>query len=59
MVTLITRPVQKSTNARVTFSRIVRNNPGVVRAESLNDAKMYQEFFDKLSQSIFLTANQI
>ncbi|MGE0108465.1 MAG: hypothetical protein AB7S81_01690 [Bdellovibrionales bacterium] len=60
-VSLITRPVaDKETAARVTFQRVVWNNQGQVSTtEPLNDPKLYQEFFDKLSQSVFLTANEI
>lgn len=60
-VSLITRPVgDKETAARVTFQRVVWNNRGQVSTtEPLDDPKLYQEFFDKLSQSVFLTANEI
>ena len=45
---------------RVTFARIIYNNLGtVMKIEKLNDNKLYVEFFDKLSQSVFLTANNI
>lgn len=50
----------KSIAVRVTFQRIVWNNQGqVTRREGLNDPKIYQEFFDKLSKSLFLEANEI
>jgi len=60
-VSLITRPVgNKETAARVTFQRVVWNNRGQVSTtEPLDDPKLYQEFFDKLSQSVFLTAQEI
>ena len=58
---LVTYPVDKSeTSLRVTFQRVVVNTQGQVsKIEGLTDPKMYQDFFDKLSQSVFLTANQI
>jgi hypothetical protein len=31
----------------------------VTRAEALDDPKLYQEFFEKLSQSVFLGANEL
>lgn len=59
---LVTRPLPdgKSTAVRVTFQRIVWNNYGQIsRVEGLNDPLLYQQFFDRLSQSVFLTANEI
>lgn len=58
---LVTRPINATQTAvRVTFQRLVWNTDNrVSRIEGLNDPKMYQEFFDKLSQSVFLTANEI
>jgi hypothetical protein len=60
-VSLITRSTTNNeTAARVTFQRVVWNTQGKVsKTEPLDDPKLYQEFFDKLSQSVFLTANEI
>jgi hypothetical protein len=60
-VSLITRPVSsKETLVRVTFQRVVWDTQGKVsKTEPLNDPGLYQEFFSKLSQSVFLTANEI
>jgi hypothetical protein len=46
--------------ARATFQRVVWNTKDQVsRLESLNDPVLYQTFFDRLSQSSFLTAHEI
>lgn len=58
---LISKPMDNgSTTVRVTFQRIVWNNQGQIsRTESVEDATIYQEFFEKFSKAAFLSANQI
>jgi hypothetical protein len=58
---LVTRPLNPERSAvRVTFQRMVWNDQGQVsKAEFIGDALIYQEFFDKLGQSIFLTGHSI
>ncbi len=51
--------VQKGFNIRAKFARIICNNEGQCRYEQIQDDNIYQEFFDKLAQSLFLTANDI
>lgn len=47
-------------HVRVTFQRIVWDNHRTVsRIETINDPKIYQQFFDKMSQALFLEAHQI
>lgn len=45
---------------RVTFQRIVWNNTGnISRVETLNEPKLYQGFFEKVSKAIFLEGQKI
>ena len=55
-----TKVNNKQIKTRVTFARIIYDNRGQsVKVEKLDDTKLYTEFFDKLSQSVFLTAHNI
>ena len=59
---LVTLPVENGadTAVRVTFQRLVWNSRNELsKIEGIKDAKIYQEFFDKLSQSVFLNAQEI
>jgi hypothetical protein len=61
-VCLVTRPGEKSksVSVRVTFQRVVVNTANqVTKNEAVIDEDIYREFFEKLSQSVFLEANQI
>lgn len=45
---------------RVSFQRVVWNRQGLVtRMETLNDPKLYEDFFERLSKSIFLEEQKI
>lgn len=60
-VNIVTTPTKEKTiKVRVLFTRRSWDNHGnVYSVEKITDKQTYQEFFDKLSQSIFLTANGI
>ncbi|MDR2901917.1 MAG: hypothetical protein LBU87_02255 [Lactobacillales bacterium] len=59
-VTLVTsKPTAGKVYVRAEFARIVWNSQGQSRIERITDENTYKSFFDKLSQSIFLTANDI
>ena len=51
---------ETSSVARITIQRVIWNTQGqIARVESINSPDLYQAFFDKLSKSAFLEANQI
>lgn len=53
-------PGRDATVARATFQRVVPR-PGAMLAmgEVLDDPQLYRDFFERMSQSLFLTANEI
>jgi hypothetical protein len=58
LVTRVVSPTEST--VRVTFQRTVWNDRNdISRAESLKDPELYQEFFSKLSKSLFLEAHGI
>ena len=59
--TLVSTKSRESTgyNVRISFARIIWNNMHEARTEKIEDPKIYREFFDKLSESLFLTAHSI
>lgn len=59
---LVTKTVDNGSDTivRVTMQRTVWNTANQIsKNERINDPKVYQEFFDKLGQSVFLTAQEI
>jgi hypothetical protein len=61
-ITVVATPIEnsKQIEMRVSFDRYLTNNFGQQwRAELIKEPAIYQEFFDKLSQSAFLEAGKI
>jgi len=58
---LVTRPLgMGGINLRVTFQRIIVDSEGMEKKiDTLDDSRLYQEFFEKLSKAVFLQANNI
>lgn len=59
---LVSMPGQKKkdTVVRITFQRVVfSKNKQINKMETLEDPKLYQGFYDRLSKSIFLEEHQI
>jgi len=59
-VTVVEAPVPNTSQVdlRVGFDRMVRNTKNQHRAEIIAEPKIYQEFFEKFSQSLFLEKGQ-
>lgn len=61
-VTLITAPIagSEASEVRVSFDRRMTNNYGQQwRTELVRDQQIYQEFFNKLAEGVFLEAHAI
>ncbi len=48
-----------ATSVRVTFQRVVVDTYNNARMETIGDAELYREFFEKLAKSVFLEAEMI
>ncbi len=53
------RPMADSHFVRVTMQRIVRRTDNSVYVESLHDAPLYREFYERVSKSVFIEAQKI
>ena len=61
LASLVTKPLnQKRIAVRITFQHMVWNSDHVlIKNEQINEPEIYQEFFSKLSKSVFLVAHEI
>jgi hypothetical protein len=66
-VSLVVRPVRMSDGSpsqtehfvRITVQRIVRRTDNSVIAQGLNDPELFRQFFERVSKSVFLEAQNI
>ena len=61
LASLVTTPVDNQRIAvRITFHHIVWNSDNnITKNEQINEPRIYQDFFAKLSKSVFLVAHEI
>jgi hypothetical protein len=61
LASLVTAPFDhQGVVVRITFHQIVWNSDGkITKNNQVNDSQIYQEFFAKLSKSVFLVAHEI
>lgn len=59
-VSIVTRPQGTDIAVRATFQRVVINDRNQVsKLEPIEEPLVYQEFFDRLSKSVFLEAQEL
>lgn len=59
LVSVVTRKVKNGTLVRTTFARKVFRTDGTFYIQRIVDPEIYEGFYKRLSQSIFLTENAI
>ena len=66
-VSLVVRPVlgsdgdslKNSSLARISFQRVIRRTDNSTFAQTMRDPELYQEFYERLSKSVFIEAQKV
>lgn len=52
-------PLVNSNFARISFQRVIRRTDNSTFAQTMRDPELYQEFYERLSKSVFIEAQKV